>query len=113
VVYARVTPSWEWGGGEIFKINVNIVIIMTKNLLMYKKLFSKGRVKYLKAGARLIFVVDSQLKLYLSMQPWSLMSRIWLDPCPAQSLHQPALFQTQKERERKIVERKSLISPRY
>jgi hypothetical protein len=41
---------------------------------MYKKLFSKGRVKYLKAGARLIFVVDSQLKLYLSMQPWSLMS---------------------------------------
>jgi hypothetical protein len=66
VVYARVTPSHTGSGGGIFKINVNIVIIMCshhpiyyhlvfsllvnqhKKLLMYKKLFSKGRVKYLK-----------------------------------------------------------------
>ncbi len=83
VVYARATPSYtgRWGEG-IFKINVNIVIIMCshhpiyyhlmfsllvnqhKNLLMYKKLFLWGRVKYLKAGARLIFFIDSQLKVY-------------------------------------------------
>jgi hypothetical protein len=63
----------------------SLLVNQHKNLLMYKKLFSKGRVKYLKAGARLIFLKIHSSKYCISLNATVVPHvRTWLDPCPAQ-----------------------------